>query len=1231
MSDGRLPILYLAPWVDYGGSDKGTIDWFRWLDRSRFAPSLITTQPSANSRLAEVVPFAEEVWSLPDLMLGAHFAEFILDFVVSREVGVVHVMNSRLGFDLLPDFHALEHRPKVVVQLHVEEPTRDGYVRYATTRYGTLVDAFSVSSQHLADIVSEYGIPRDRIAVIHTGVDGDGEFCPERVTPAPGLSSDLVHILFPGRVTAQKDPLLMVEVGRELDRRGLEFRIHVVGTGDLEASVRERVAAYGLERRVYFEPPTRELAGWYRAADLLLMTSVFEGVPYVIYEALAMGVPVVAPALAGNAELMDGVGGSLVEHRERAIDYADALEPLMRDRALRERVGAAGRSRVLGGFSLRQMADRHAELYTRLRVERLPADRGLRVDRPRPISFTSRPARGTPLVSIVTPCFNHGRWLRECVRAVREQTYPQLEMIVCDDGSTEQETLVYLEELAAEESNVRVVRMHRNSGPSAARNRAVKHAAGRYVLAVDADNVLLPDAVERLVAQLQGAGEHVGYVYQNLQFFGNREDYFEPPSFNTWLLTRGNYVDACALFDREIFDQGFRYPDDMRFGHEDWDFVLSLAERGVQGEPMRAKTLRYRKHGFSRSDQVGWAHPDFRPHLAPIHRALYASEQQLRWDNPSVRLKARWAPSLTVIALRRVAHDSPAWESVLRGVHRQIFRDFQLYAAVDREPAETSDGPPLRMLPPRLARRPAEALAHALELCGASRNLVVTAGSGIELLDDPGCLERIVRLVEYGASPQVFCFGDGGAACYPFVPLPGDDRAVAVHSLAWSRRHESLRETPSSFDDGDPVGGLGRWHQLRRTGVQWRHLTARSGPTGSCTGTRFEPVRVPPLPHAEAAEQAACLWAPPAIPGPNKVVPRWQTLLTWTPAAAAPLVRHRRLGRDEWIVDSSLNAPEGFFTEYFLGVVHLHALEGTKRLVEDADAGFAVVARGGEPDVEEMARTLGYVGEAALPLLAPLLLCRHAGTGTPVLVSGDDDPLLGTVELPPLAVLGWIDRMPVNPRDVPGGVESSAWLRGLVRTVDRDARRHRVALGATPVAGSDAWELGALLDRDPGGGIPAWVDADGRLHTSDYSPTRRPFDVRQSLRWAAEPLAWRRFGRPVPRARAVARRSIDAVGFALARPGLAAAPPPDWEPQAWLLADDGPDRAPIFSAVHPVSADQLVTRDPSEASELGYASLHLIGFVLRVAEVTGTLARPRTAVPWGSRFGESLTRGEEPW
>jgi len=1229
VSDGRLPILYLAPWVDFGGSDKGTIDWFRWLDRSRFAPSLITTAPSANARLSEVVPFAEEVWPLPDLMVGSRFADFILDFIASREVAVVHLMNSRIGFDLLPDISALERQPKIVVQLHVEEPTRNGYVSYATTRYGNLVDVFSVSSEHLAEAVCGYGIPRDRIAVIHTGVDAEREFCPELVTPQPGLPPELVHILYPGRLVEQKDPLMMVDVARELDAHGLAFRIHVVGTGELEGVVRERVREYQLEHRVAFEPPTRELARWYRAADVLLMTSRFEGIPYVVYEALSMGVPAVVPALPGNVELLDGGGGTLVGRPDRAHSYADALEPLLSDRDLRVRVGKAGRALVLDRFSLRQMADRHGELYDRLREVAPSRDCGPEADPSKQISLVSRPSSGTPLVSVVTPCFNHGRWLRECVASIRAQTYPAVEMIVCDDASTELETTSYLDELALE-ADIRLVRLPQNSGPSAARNRAIEHAAGRYILPVDADNLLLPDAVERLVAQLQGAGERVGYIYQSLQFFGNREEYRQPPAFNAWELTRHSFIDTCALIDRQVFDDGLRYPEDIVFGHEDWDFFLTLASRGLVGEPTRAKTLRYRKHGFSRSDRVDLNCPDFHRDVVPRHPTMFATPSQARGNNPQVRLKSRWAPSLTVIALAPVGLDSPAWETVQHCAHAQRLRDFELYAATDREPPSARATPPLRALPRGLRERPGEMLAHALELSGA-RNIVVTAGTGAEVLGDAGCLERIVRLLEYSESAQVVGFADGGGeGSYPFALLPGDDPAVELHSLAWSRRHEALRRTPAQFDDGDPVGGMARWFQLQRIGVEWRHLPARSVIGAARPGRHVAAVPMPTPPRAQAAERAIRLEAEPALPGLVTRIPRFESISTWIPATTVPVVRHLRVGREEWVVDNSFSSPPGCVADHCLGVLQMHSLEGTARIVADSEQGYAALERGSELDADEMARTIGYADQMPFPLLEPLLLCRHAATGTPVLVCGDDDPLRTLVESPPLAVLGWIDRMPVNPRALPAVPETTAWLRGLVRTIDRAARRHRVALGSVPVPGADAWELGALLDRDPGGGIPAWVDAEGRLHTRDYAPTRYPFDVRRTLRWVAAPAIWRRFGRPLPRTRAVARRGLEALKHTFVRPGLSAASPPLETPQAWLLAEPGPDRIAIFSAMHPVTADQLVTRDPSEARELGYDSIRIVGYALGLAPLSGTLARPRMAVPWGSRFGEALTRAEDP-
>jgi glycosyltransferase involved in cell wall biosynthesis len=518
----RVPVLYLAPWVDYGGSDTNTLDWFRWLDRSRFSASLITTQPSSNRRLSEAVPFASEVWALPDLMAGNEFPQFIAEFIHSREIELVHVMNSRIGFDLLPDLRAMPKPPKTVLQLHVEEPTRDGYVRYVTSRYGGLVDAFSVSSWAVGDAVVGYGISRERVTVIPTGIDAD-LFDPRRIDPQPTPDDGRVHLLFVARLVAQKDPLLMVEVARELKRRGHSFCIHVIGDGQLEPQVRALVARFGLQQEVVFESATHELRQWYARADVLLMTSVFEGIPVIVYEALAMEVPIVAPALSGILEMMGEGGGVIVERRDSAAAYANALEPLLESRELRDRVGAEGRKIVSERFTVQAMGAKHSELYEQLLGDQSPATPAVAetpIVRP---DFASRPARGTPPVSVVTPCFNHGRPLRECIESIRAQTYAAVELIVIDDCSTEADTKSYLTELDADDS-VRVLRMPRNSGPSAARNRGIAEATGRYILPVDADNLLLPDAIERLVAQLQSAGDHVGFVYQNCQYFGNRED-----------------------------------------------------------------------------------------------------------------------------------------------------------------------------------------------------------------------------------------------------------------------------------------------------------------------------------------------------------------------------------------------------------------------------------------------------------------------------------------------------------------------------------------------------------------------------------------------------------------------------------------------------------------------------------------------------------------------------------
>lgn len=368
-----LPVLYLAPWVDYGGTAKGTLDWFRWLDRERFTPSLITTQPAARQRLLpDVAPYAEELWDLPQLMPGGDMPRFICDFVHSRGIRVVHMMNSRLGFELIPDLCLLPRPPVIVVQLHVEEEARGGYVRYVTTRYANLVDAFSVTSHHLArTMIADYDVSPTKCVAIHTGVDAEREFTPDAVEPEPGLGQDgRVEILFLGRLVPQKDPRLMLEVVAALRAETDAFRVNVVGYGELEPELREAVRAQGLEDIVALRGPTHEAARWLAGCDLLLMTSVYEGIPYVLFEAMAMEIPAVAPALPGVRELMDGTGGRMIEVRDDVPAYVEALRALIEDPVARRTHGRAARARVREHFSLERMGTEHGALYDRLLGEK---------------------------------------------------------------------------------------------------------------------------------------------------------------------------------------------------------------------------------------------------------------------------------------------------------------------------------------------------------------------------------------------------------------------------------------------------------------------------------------------------------------------------------------------------------------------------------------------------------------------------------------------------------------------------------------------------------------------------------------------------------------------------------------------------------------------------------------------------------------------------------------------
>ncbi|MCC6563505.1 glycosyltransferase [Candidatus Uhrbacteria bacterium] len=167
-----------------------------------------------------------------------------------------------------------------------------------------------------------------------------------------------------------------------------------------------------------------------------------------------------------------------------------------------------------------------------------------------------------PAISVIIPVFNHADALRACLRSLEKQTIQDFEIIIVDDGS---DTPVM---------NA-AVRFEKNKGAPSARNAGFAQSKGEYVIFLDADAVLRPDALEKLKTALDKHPE-ADFAYSSFKF-GFKT--FSSFPFDRELLRRSNYIHTSALIRRETFP-GF---DESLKKFQDWDLFLTMVEAGKRG------------------------------------------------------------------------------------------------------------------------------------------------------------------------------------------------------------------------------------------------------------------------------------------------------------------------------------------------------------------------------------------------------------------------------------------------------------------------------------------------------------------------------------------------------------------------------------------------------------------------------------------------------------------------
>jgi glycosyltransferase involved in cell wall biosynthesis len=648
---GPRTALFVLPFLAVGGAENLLFDLLAGL-RDRYRLLVVTLEPHLQhlgQTVDECRALTPWVYTLGDWLPREANAGALRHLLRRYQAESLVCWNGATDFyDQVTALRRQLPGLRILNQLYNHE---GGWIEHLGPASIAAIDVHLAVNRRIADALEHaHGVPAARVALVHHGVevppDDDEQRRARRQIRREklGLPQDAVVVGTFVRLHPQKRPLDILGIARRFAAVRPAVHFLLAGGGPLDAAVDQELERAPIPNLIRL-PLQSDVDPLYDATDLCLSTSSFEGLPVFLLESLARGIPCVATAVGDVPELLRDGGGVLVE-RPGDLDALQAGVEALLDPERRRREGIAGRRTVEERFGLGPYRERYERLI-------FPAASPARIPHPpgpplppapsppgeggsqdaSPAQRSGEPAEGgrwrpspggpgaggrgvggegLPLVSVVVPSYNHGRFLDECLGSVLDSD-ADLELIVVDDGSTD-DSRERLREFAGD-PRVRVFEQP-NQGAHAALGRGIDLARGEFLFLLNSDDVFEPERiprfVERFAAEPEAAvvtswlkvidanGGELGVKrgWQNMPPWPRPTsgpglaDLDEP----ALALLETNYLSTtsnAAFRRRLIADQDPRFLP-LRYTH-DWDFFLAAAAHGplaVVEEPL----VRYRVH-----------------------------------------------------------------------------------------------------------------------------------------------------------------------------------------------------------------------------------------------------------------------------------------------------------------------------------------------------------------------------------------------------------------------------------------------------------------------------------------------------------------------------------------------------------------------------------------------------------------------------------------------------------
>ena len=408
----------------------------------------------------------------------------------------------------------------------------------------------------------------------------------------PGVKERLPQIQQGARQSLGIDPQkpLVVSVARLIPRKGIDVSLKAMGRIQAKRDVDYVVVGDGpdLSRLESLAEEHRTRVRWVRdasdeekdlwidAADVFLLPvreekDDIEGFGIVYLEAAMSGVPSIAGRSGGASEAVRHEYTGLVVDPTSPTEIAEAVERLLDDPTLAETLGQNARARVLKDF---QWASRWEKISNVL------------------FPHGSFDSAQDDKISVVIPCYNHAQMLQRTLEALSRQTLLPTEVIVVDDFSDDDPESVV--KSFSTRLPIRFLRLRHNHGAPYARNEGARLTSGEFLMFLDADAELAPNALERFVSALD-AHPQADFAYANF-LWGMK--LFRSQPFDAEALKQTNYIHTSSLIRSKAFP-GF---DEALKKFQDWDLWLTMAEKGSRGIWIDAELYRIepREQGMSK-------------------------------------------------------------------------------------------------------------------------------------------------------------------------------------------------------------------------------------------------------------------------------------------------------------------------------------------------------------------------------------------------------------------------------------------------------------------------------------------------------------------------------------------------------------------------------------------------------------------------------------------------------